>query len=184
MFFPLDVVVEIFLGCVRCVCGCRGLWEYLECKHLHLSVCLSFYFSLFICVSLCLCLYHCLCLSLFYKHLEYKHPKRMQHEIKTSASFGKTRKYKRRNCGLTHASFRHQISAIFPKVPPLAELERNLSLALYNSHFAMGRVLPLLPSQVEIGTMHCHPGSPLPQVSGRRARASGCVCCCNRLVKF
>ncbi|XP_047491665.1 UDP-glycosyltransferase UGT5-like [Penaeus chinensis] len=60
-------------------------------------------------------------------------------------------------------SIQQEISAIFPEVPPLAELERNLSLALYNSHFAMGRVLPLLPSQVEIGTMHCHPGSPLPQ---------------------
>ncbi|XP_063608499.1 UDP-glycosyltransferase UGT5-like [Penaeus indicus] len=60
-------------------------------------------------------------------------------------------------------SIQREITAIFPEVPPLAELERNLSLALYNSHFAMGRVLPLLPSQVEIGTMHCRPGSPLPQ---------------------
>lgn len=60
-------------------------------------------------------------------------------------------------------SVQSEISAIFPEAPSLAELERNQSLALYNAHFAMGRVLPLLPSQVEIGTMHCRPGSPLPQ---------------------
>ncbi|XP_042894391.1 UDP-glycosyltransferase UGT5-like isoform X2 [Penaeus japonicus] len=60
-------------------------------------------------------------------------------------------------------SVQQEVSALFPEVPPLREIERNQSLVLYNSHFSMSHVLPLLPSQVEIGTMHCHPGSPLPQ---------------------
>ncbi|KAK8724701.1 hypothetical protein OTU49_011230, partial [Cherax quadricarinatus] len=56
-----------------------------------------------------------------------------------------------------------EISAQFPELPPLLELERNMSLALMNTHFSIGIPLPLLPSQVEVGAMHCRPGNPLPQ---------------------
>lgn len=54
-----------------------------------------------------------------------------------------------------------EISALFPKLPPLLDLERNQSLALVNSHFSLGSPLPLLPSQVEVGGIHCRPGQPL-----------------------
>ncbi|KAK8744542.1 hypothetical protein OTU49_000857, partial [Cherax quadricarinatus] len=56
-----------------------------------------------------------------------------------------------------------EISAQFPKLPPLLQLERNLSLTLLNTHFSISMPLPLLPSQVEVGSMHCRPGNPLPQ---------------------
>ncbi|XP_069165915.1 UDP-glycosyltransferase UGT5 isoform X1 [Procambarus clarkii] len=56
-----------------------------------------------------------------------------------------------------------EISAQFPELPPLLDLERNMSLTLINGHFSTGIPLPLLPSQVEVGGMHCRPASPLPQ---------------------
>ncbi|XP_045616802.2 UDP-glucosyltransferase 2 [Procambarus clarkii] len=56
-----------------------------------------------------------------------------------------------------------EISAQFPGLPPLLELERNVSLVLANTHFSMGPVLPLLPSQVDVGGMHCRPGHSLPR---------------------
>lgn len=56
-----------------------------------------------------------------------------------------------------------EISTLFPDLPPLLELERNMSLALLNSHFSISKTLPLLPSQVEVGAMHCSPAKPLPQ---------------------
>nr|XP_045599231.1 UDP-glycosyltransferase UGT5-like isoform X3 [Procambarus clarkii] len=58
-----------------------------------------------------------------------------------------------------------EISAQFPDLPPLLDLERNMSLALINTHFSISMPLPLLPSEVEVGGMHCRPASPLPQVS-------------------
>lgn len=54
-----------------------------------------------------------------------------------------------------------EIAALFPRLPPLLDLERNQSLALVNSHFSLGSSLPLLPSQVEVGGIHCRPGQPL-----------------------
>ncbi|XP_042887613.1 UDP-glycosyltransferase UGT5-like [Penaeus japonicus] len=56
-----------------------------------------------------------------------------------------------------------EISAQFPDLPSLLDIERNQSLTLLNSHFTMNGVLPLLPSQVEVGAMHCRPGKPLPE---------------------
>ncbi|XP_069177625.1 UDP-glycosyltransferase UGT5-like [Procambarus clarkii] len=58
-----------------------------------------------------------------------------------------------------------EVSAIFPDLPPLLEIERNVSLALLNSNFGNHIPVPLLPSQVEVGSMHCVPGTSLPQVS-------------------
>ncbi|XP_045611300.1 UDP-glycosyltransferase UGT5 [Procambarus clarkii] len=56
-----------------------------------------------------------------------------------------------------------EVSAIFPDLPPLLEIERNVSLALLNSNFGNHIPVPLLPSQVEVGSMHCVPGTSLPQ---------------------
>ena len=58
-----------------------------------------------------------------------------------------------------------QISAQFPDLPPLLEIERNQSLTLMNTHFSIDIPMPLLPSQVEVGAMHCRPAKPLPQAS-------------------
>ncbi|XP_047491391.1 UDP-glycosyltransferase UGT5-like [Penaeus chinensis] len=60
-------------------------------------------------------------------------------------------------------SVQKEISAQFPDLPSLLDIERNQSLTLMNSHFTVTGVLPLLPSQVEVGAMHCRPGKPLPK---------------------
>ncbi|ROT73742.1 UDP-glucuronosyltransferase [Penaeus vannamei] len=60
-------------------------------------------------------------------------------------------------------SVQKEISSQFPDLPPLLDIERNQSLTLLNSHFTVTGVLPLLPSQVEVGAMHCRPGKPLPE---------------------
>nr|XP_027223434.1 UDP-glucuronosyltransferase 2B14-like [Penaeus vannamei] len=56
-----------------------------------------------------------------------------------------------------------EISDIFPDLPPLLDIERNQSLTLINSHFSMEVAVPLLPSQVEVGAIHCRPAKPLPK---------------------
>ncbi|XP_042887611.1 UDP-glycosyltransferase UGT5-like [Penaeus japonicus] len=56
-----------------------------------------------------------------------------------------------------------EVSEIFPELPPLLDIERNQSLTLVNSHFSMDVALPLLPSQVEVGAIHCRPAKPLPK---------------------
>ncbi|XP_045118669.1 UDP-glycosyltransferase UGT5-like [Portunus trituberculatus] len=56
-----------------------------------------------------------------------------------------------------------EISAHFPDLPPLLEIERNQSLTLMNTHFSITTPVPLLPSQIEVGAMHCRPAKPLPQ---------------------
>ncbi|XP_063840845.1 UDP-glycosyltransferase UGT5-like isoform X2 [Scylla paramamosain] len=60
-------------------------------------------------------------------------------------------------------SIQEEISAKFPDLPPLLEIERNQSLTLVNTHFSITTPVPLLPSQVEVGAMHCRPAKPLPQ---------------------
>ncbi|KAK3860903.1 hypothetical protein Pcinc_033083 [Petrolisthes cinctipes] len=57
----------------------------------------------------------------------------------------------------------YKITARFPDLPPLLEIERNSSLALINSHFSMSQTVPILPSQVEVGAIQCNPAQPLPQ---------------------
>ncbi|XP_076065879.1 UDP-glycosyltransferase UGT5-like isoform X2 [Oratosquilla oratoria] len=56
-----------------------------------------------------------------------------------------------------------EISKQFPNLPRLEELERNVSLSLLNTHYSMDTTQPLLPSQIEVGCMHCQPRRPLPQ---------------------
>ncbi|XP_047491574.1 UDP-glycosyltransferase UGT5-like isoform X2 [Penaeus chinensis] len=57
----------------------------------------------------------------------------------------------------------NEISGIFPDLPPLLDIERNQSLTLINSHFSMDAAVPLLPSQVAVGAVHCRPANPLPK---------------------
>ncbi|KAK8742922.1 hypothetical protein OTU49_001740, partial [Cherax quadricarinatus] len=56
-----------------------------------------------------------------------------------------------------------KISAKFPELPLLIDITKNQSLTLINSHFSMTMSYPLLPSQVEVGAVHCHPGKALPE---------------------
>ncbi|KAK8721970.1 hypothetical protein OTU49_012402 [Cherax quadricarinatus] len=56
-----------------------------------------------------------------------------------------------------------EISAHFPDLPPLLDLERNMSMMFVNTHFSVGMPVPLLPSQVEVGAIHCRPANPLSQ---------------------
>ena len=46
----------------------------------------------------------------------------------------------------------------------LLELERNQSLTLYNRHFALDIPAAILPTQIEVGGMHCKIGKPPPKV--------------------
>ncbi|XP_069163136.1 UDP-glucosyltransferase 2 isoform X3 [Procambarus clarkii] len=51
----------------------------------------------------------------------------------------------------------------FPGMPPLRHLYSNSSLTLINSHFAVDGPVPLLPTQVEVGTISAKKPRPLPQ---------------------
>ncbi|XP_049942919.1 UDP-glucosyltransferase 2-like isoform X2 [Schistocerca serialis cubense] len=48
-------------------------------------------------------------------------------------------------------------------VPPIAELERNTSLLLLNSHFSFQYARPFVPNAVEVAGMHIRPPKKLPQ---------------------
>ncbi|XP_066987462.1 UDP-glycosyltransferase UGT5-like [Macrobrachium rosenbergii] len=60
-------------------------------------------------------------------------------------------------------SVQKELSAQLPDLPPLLDIERNQSLTLLNSHFSMDMPVPLLPSQIEVGGLHCRPAKPLPE---------------------
>ncbi|RXG61911.1 UDP-glucuronosyltransferase 2B20 [Armadillidium vulgare] len=55
------------------------------------------------------------------------------------------------------------LSERFPDLPPLGEIEKGISLVLQNTHYSMDIPVPLLPSQVEVGGLHCRPAKPLPK---------------------
>ncbi|MPC69131.1 hypothetical protein E2C01_063346 [Portunus trituberculatus] len=52
----------------------------------------------------------------------------------------------------------------FPGMPPIETLYENSSLTLINGHFSIDGQVPLLPTQVEIGTISTNKPRPLPQV--------------------
>ncbi|XP_076065862.1 UDP-glycosyltransferase UGT5-like [Oratosquilla oratoria] len=56
-----------------------------------------------------------------------------------------------------------EITKHFPDLPPIEELERNVSLSLFNTHYSQDMTQPLLPSQIDVAGMHCRPARPLPQ---------------------
>lgn len=49
-------------------------------------------------------------------------------------------------------------------LPPLADIARNTSLLLLNTHFSMNQPRPLVPQIVEVGGLHLSPPAPLPKV--------------------
>ena len=53
----------------------------------------------------------------------------------------------------------------FPGMPPIVKLYENSSLTLINGHFSIDGMVPLLPTQVEIGTINAKKPGPLPKVS-------------------
>lgn len=67
------------------------------------------------------------------------------------------------------------VEKFFPEMPPVSELYWNPRLTLINSHFAIDGPVPLLPSQVEVGTMNARKPRPLPQV-----RTSLCMLTLNK----
>ncbi|KAG7154277.1 UDP-glucuronosyltransferase 2B14-like 5 [Homarus americanus] len=58
-------------------------------------------------------------------------------------------------------SFTYNYWTVIPVIQK--KMARNQSLTLINSHFSLVMPYPLLPSQVEVGALHCRPGQPLPQ---------------------
>ncbi|XP_076057693.1 UDP-glycosyltransferase UGT5-like [Oratosquilla oratoria] len=60
------------------------------------------------------------------------------------------------------SKIQREITSQFPDLPPLIDIQRNMSLAFLNSDLS-DDVMPLLPSQVQIGGIHCRPGQPLPE---------------------
>lgn len=50
-----------------------------------------------------------------------------------------------------------------PGTPPAEVAQRNTSVLFVNMNSAMGFARPFMPNMVEIGTIHCRPGNPLPQ---------------------
>lgn len=50
-------------------------------------------------------------------------------------------------------------------LPQLAELERNISMILINTHFSIDTIRPNIPSLVEVGGVHIKPPKELPDVS-------------------
>ncbi|XP_071522463.1 UDP-glucosyltransferase 2-like [Panulirus ornatus] len=61
----------------------------------------------------------------------------------------------------------------FPDLPDPFELYPKQSLALLNRHHLLDGAVPLLPNQVEVGCMHCHPARPLPQEVGEWLEGAG-----------
>ncbi|XP_042856816.1 UDP-glucosyltransferase 2-like [Penaeus japonicus] len=55
------------------------------------------------------------------------------------------------------------VEEFFPGMPPLEKLYQGSHLTLINGHFAMDTPVPLLPNQVEIGTINAREAKPLPE---------------------
>jgi glucuronosyltransferase len=49
-------------------------------------------------------------------------------------------------------------------LPPLADIARNTSLLLLNTHFSMNQPRPFVPQIVEVGGLHLSLPKPLPEV--------------------
>ncbi|XP_076057684.1 UDP-glucosyltransferase 2-like isoform X2 [Oratosquilla oratoria] len=65
---------------------------------------------------------------------------------------------------MTHLSgVQDKIEKMFPALPPVRELRKNMTLAMYNSDHCYDDSVPLLPSQVEIACIQCRVGQPLKQ---------------------
>lgn len=63
-----------------------------------------------------------------------------------------------------HSTVHNLVQHILPGCPPLAEIEKDVSLVLTNSHPVFNYPRPLPPQVIEIGGIHCRPANPLPTV--------------------
>lgn len=52
-----------------------------------------------------------------------------------------------------------------PAIPPILEMEKNVSFILQNAHVSVSYSRPYLPLVTEIACIHCRPPKPLPKVS-------------------
>ncbi|XP_071537041.1 UDP-glycosyltransferase UGT5-like [Panulirus ornatus] len=71
-----------------------------------------------------------------------------------------------------------EVSRHLPDIPPLLDIERNISLYLVNQNTVSGTGVPYLPSEVDVGGLHCVPGRPLPKTLDswlKPAGASGVI---------
>ncbi|XP_064097614.1 UDP-glucosyltransferase 2-like [Macrobrachium nipponense] len=55
------------------------------------------------------------------------------------------------------------VEEYFPQMPPIQDLYENSHVMLINVHFALDELIPLLPTQVEVGTICAKPPKPLQQ---------------------
>ncbi|XP_057374694.1 UDP-glucosyltransferase 2-like [Daphnia carinata] len=64
-----------------------------------------------------------------------------------------------------HHSTIHSIvkERVMPNIPPLEELEKNISLVFTNTHPVVNYARTMPPQIVEVGGMHCRPAQPLSQ---------------------
>ncbi|XP_068217352.1 UDP-glycosyltransferase UGT5-like [Palaemon carinicauda] len=58
-------------------------------------------------------------------------------------------------------AIQEEVTLHLPDIRPLLYTERNASLTFLNSHYSIDLPLPLLPSQVQIGAIHCKSPKPL-----------------------
>lgn len=65
------------------------------------------------------------------------------------------------------------VEEFFPGLPPLEELYQGSQLTLINGHFALDTPVPLLPNQVEIGTINAKEPKPLPEDLAKFVDESG-----------
>jgi glucuronosyltransferase len=51
-----------------------------------------------------------------------------------------------------------------PDLPPIREIEKNVSYLITNTHYSVTYQYPKTSAIVEVGGLHCVPSKPLPQV--------------------
>ncbi|XP_066945878.1 UDP-glucosyltransferase 2-like [Macrobrachium rosenbergii] len=73
----------------------------------------------------------------------------------------------------TQPAIRKVLEEFFPQMPSIPELYDSSHLTLVNGHFALDGPVPLLPTQVEIGTINARPPRPLPKDLEEFAESSG-----------
>ncbi|XP_068216262.1 UDP-glucosyltransferase 2-like [Palaemon carinicauda] len=65
------------------------------------------------------------------------------------------------------------VEEFFPQVPDIVQIYESSHLTLINGHFALDGPVPLLPTQVEIGTINAKSPNPLPKDLEEFAESSG-----------
>ncbi|XP_076065925.1 UDP-glycosyltransferase UGT5-like [Oratosquilla oratoria] len=66
-----------------------------------------------------------------------------------------------------------EIWQLFPGIPPLMDLKKNVSLTMFNTDHCYDTSVPLLPSQIEIGCIQCRNPKPLKEELLRWMKGAG-----------